>query len=144
MMHALLYYALFFGAVGAIAGGSWLVWRAFERSGPEPKHLYEAFRYVWVDCYEMDWEQRPRLIFVHGRSFNCAGQEVAGMSQYNAITVAMEDDDTPLSSTAFAHELRHQARARKGLPTDPGHKAPDWAPGGIVARTNEELRKRGW
>lgn len=144
-MTYVVYIAGFLVASALIAGSSCLVWRAVLRSMPNPPHWMDAFELVWCDVYLMEWKDRPRVVFVWGESFEHCGAQVAGLSEFNgAITVAVAGKTTKISDTAFAHELRHQARRLLGFGPDPGHKDADWAIAGIVERANQKLRQNGW
>lgn len=137
-----LYIALFFVFSGAIAGGSMLLWRYWIASMPTPPRWMEAFRIVWVDCYQMPWEQRPRVIWIVGMSFEHNAQAVAGTSDPGAITVAFRNG-VLIADTAFAHELRHAARRAMGIDPDAKHTTGDWQLGGAVWRAQDRLRKQG-
>lgn len=137
-----VYIAAFLVASCIIATASWFVWHAIIRAMPSPPHWMDAFRLVWCDVYGVDWDKRPRVIFVWGQSFEHNGKQCAGLSDYSSITVAIPHGKfTQVSDTAFAHELWHQARLLKGMGHDPEHKAADWV---LVAVANRGLRERGW
>lgn len=122
-----------------------LIWEKRRNSLPTPPHWLDAFKIIWCDIYLMPWESRPRVIWVDGKAFNSSsGQLTASESDSVAVTVAMETDMTPVSSTAVAHELWHVALRLKGLRPDGEHVSSAWGLGGVVSRANEELRSRGW
>lgn len=142
-MMTAIYIAAFLAAAAAIAGASTLFWRWWVASMPAPPHWQEAFRVVWCDVYKLQWERRPRVIWVPGEAFVCNGRLVAGKADPGAVTVAFAVGK-PVSDTGFAHELRHEARRRLGVDPDGQHISGDWKPGGIVDQAQVALRERGW
>lgn len=139
------YFAGFVVAVAVIIAVSQWVWNREIASLPTPPHWLEAFKIVWVEWYLMPWESRPRVIWVRGKTFVCStGKVVAGEADSVGVTVAVETDTTPVSATAFCHELWHVALRLKGMDPDGPHLSAAWGSMGIVGRAESALRSKGW